>query len=75
MFHHVVDSRTGRPTAGTSSVTVIATSGWKAECCATALMAVAPEATPSVMAEWGVEGIAVGDDGRRYPTAQLSVPP
>jgi thiamine biosynthesis lipoprotein len=73
-FHHVVDSRTGRPTtSGTASVTVVATSGWRAECCATALMAVAPDAAPSAMARWGVEGIAVGDDDRRHPTASLAV--
>jgi thiamine biosynthesis lipoprotein len=72
-FHHVVDSRTGRPTtSGTASVTVIANSGWRAECCATALMAVAPQAIPNVMARWGVEGIAVGDDGSRHPTASLT---
>jgi thiamine biosynthesis lipoprotein len=74
-FHHVVDSRTGRPTtSGTASVTVITTSGWRAECCATALMAVAPDAAPRAMAEWGIEGLAVGDDGRRHPTPSLSGP-
>jgi thiamine biosynthesis lipoprotein len=74
-FHHVIDSRTGRPTAsGTACVTVVATSGWRAECCATALMAVAPRAAPAVMAGWGVEGIAVDDEGGRHLTASLAVP-
>lgn len=73
-FHHVIDSSTGRPTAsGTTAVTVIAPSGWRAECCSTALMAVAPWSAPGVMFRWSVEGVALGDDGRRYPTAALAL--
>lgn len=74
-FHHVVDSRTGRSTAsGTETVTVVAASGWRAECCATALMAVAPAEAPAVMERWGVEGVAVDDDGGRHASASLTVP-
>jgi thiamine biosynthesis lipoprotein len=74
-FHHVVDARTGRPTAcGTTCVTVVARSGWLAECCATALMAVAPDVAPAMMVQWEVEGIAVDAGGGRHPTSRLAVP-
>jgi len=74
-LHHVIDSRTGRPTsAGTAAVTVIASSAWLAECCATALMAIAPDVVPEVMVRWGVNGIAISDDGEHYPTPPLAGP-
>lgn len=72
-FHHVVDALTGRPTAsGTACVTVFARSAWLAECYATALMAVAPVEAPSLMAGWGVAGIAVDDEGVRHSTPLLA---
>ncbi|MGZ8766524.1 MAG: FAD:protein FMN transferase [Acidimicrobiia bacterium] len=63
--HHLVDPRTGEPAAaGLASVTVVAGTTWWAEVLAKAAYIAGPDAGADLIAEAGVTGLFVHDDGQ-----------
>jgi thiamine biosynthesis lipoprotein len=63
--HHIIDPRTGYPSAGCMSVTVVARSAMTADALATAVFVLGPEAGLALLEELpGVEGIVVDSDGK-----------
>ncbi|NHA14096.1 FAD:protein FMN transferase [Thioalkalivibrio sp. XN279] len=58
-YHHILDPRTGYPTAGLVSVTVLHADAGRADAAATALMVAGPEAWPAVAAALGIEAVMV----------------
>jgi len=64
-YHHLIDPRSGRPTAETQSVTVIASSGVVADALATAISFFPPKIGLNLMRRIaGVSGVIVGADGK-----------
>jgi thiamine biosynthesis lipoprotein len=62
--HHLIDPRLGRPAAsGLRSVTVVAAGAAAAEVLAKAVFVAGPEAGRALLAEQGVTGLLVADDG------------
>lgn len=63
--HHLIDPRTGEPAAtGLASVTVVAGSACRAEVLAKAAFVAGPQDGPALLADAGVTGLFVHDDGR-----------
>jgi FAD:protein FMN transferase len=58
-FHHILDPRSGYPTEGITSATVLHPDGGLADAAATALMVAGPEDWPAVAAELGVTAVMV----------------
>lgn len=63
--HHIIDPRTGYPSTGCMSATVVAKGAMTADALATAVFVLGPEAGLALLEELpGVEGIVVDSDGR-----------
>ena len=63
--HHIIDPRTGYPSTGCMSVTVVAKGAMTADALATAVFVLGPEAGFALLeALPGVEGIVVDSDGK-----------
>ena len=63
-YHHILDPRSGYPTAGLASVTVLHADAGRADAAATALMVAGPERWPTVAAALGIEAVmVVGAEG------------
>jgi thiamine biosynthesis lipoprotein len=60
-YHHILDPRSGYPTTGLVSVTVLHADAGRADAAATALMVAGPEAWPAMAAALGVEAVMVVD--------------
>ena len=60
-YHHILDPRSGYPTTGLVSVTVLHSNAGLADAAATALMVAGPEAWPTVAAALGIEAVMVVD--------------
>jgi thiamine biosynthesis lipoprotein len=64
-FHHILDPRTGYPTLGLVSVTVVHDDAATADAACTALMVAGPERWPAVAKALGIRHVMVVDaDGR-----------
>ncbi|NGP52748.1 FAD:protein FMN transferase [Thioalkalivibrio sp. XN8] len=64
-YHHILDPRTGYPTEGLASVTVLHTDAALADAAATALAVAGPADWPATAAALGLEAVmVVHDDGR-----------
>jgi thiamine biosynthesis lipoprotein len=61
-YHHVLDPRTGYPTQGVSSVTVIGTDAALADAACTALMVAGPQHWPTVASALGLERVMVVEE-------------
>ncbi|MFZ4585099.1 MAG: FAD:protein FMN transferase [Acidimicrobiia bacterium] len=61
-IHHVLDPRTGEPTASTiNTVTVIADTAWRAEALATATLVAGPADAAAIVTRAGATGLMVAD--------------
>jgi FAD:protein FMN transferase len=58
-YHHILDPRTGYPTAGLASVSVVHRDAGLADAAATALMVAGPEGWPEMAATLGIEMVMV----------------
>lgn len=58
-YHHILDPRTGYPTEGLASVTVLHTDAALADAAATALAVAGPDAWPAAAAALGLEAVMV----------------
>ena len=66
--HHLIDPATGRPAdRGLAGVTVVGGRGWQVEVLAKAAFVAGPVEGAAVLADHGVAGLLVADDGRRTP--------
>jgi thiamine biosynthesis lipoprotein len=71
--HHIIDPRTGYPSAGCMSATVAAKSAMQADALATAVFVLGTEAGLALLERLpGVEGIVVDSDGRITASKGLS---
>ncbi len=61
-YHHVLDPRTGYPTQGVSSVTVIGTDAAMTDAACTALMVAGPKHWPTVASALGLRRVMVVED-------------
>ncbi len=72
LAHHLINPLTARPSqAGLSTVTVIAGDAATAEVFATAAMMLAGDQAMAMLERNGLDGLAVGDDGRVHRTTTL----
>ncbi len=66
--HHLIEPTTGRPAeSGLAGVTVVGGRGWQVEVLAKAAFLAGPVDGADVLADHGVAGLLVTDDGRRLP--------
>jgi thiamine biosynthesis lipoprotein len=63
-YHHIIDPRTGRPSAGTISVTLIGDRGAFIDPLAKVPFILGPEKGLALVKKYGVEAIIVDDQGR-----------
>jgi len=71
-YHHVLDPRTGYPTRGVSSVTVIGADAAMTDAACTALMVAGPEHWPTVASALGLRQVmVVGEDGSIQMSADM----
>jgi thiamine biosynthesis lipoprotein len=66
--HHILDPRSGLPTAGVASVTVVAPSAMVADALSTAAMALGPVAGLALLERHGVDGMIVTPALDRFET-------
>ncbi|NNF43870.1 MAG: FAD:protein FMN transferase [Phycisphaerales bacterium] len=72
-YHHILDPRTGRPSRGVRSATVVTEDATLADALSTALMILGVERGVSVAAAWdGVEALLIDDDGVVHTTSGLA---
>lgn len=72
-FHHILDPRTGQPTAGTATVLVIATDAELADAASTALMVAGPDAFAGVCRQLGLaHALLVTTGGRLLATPAMA---
>jgi thiamine biosynthesis lipoprotein len=70
--HHIIDPRTGYPSTGCMSATVVAKGAMTADALATAVFVLGPEAGLALLeALPGVEGIVVDSDGKTSASTGL----
>ncbi len=70
-YHHLLDPRTGYPSAGCRSVTVISDSGLYADGFSTAVFVSGPEKGMKLVAEAGVDAVIIDRDGGIHTTPGL----
>jgi thiamine biosynthesis lipoprotein len=71
--HHIIDPRTGYPSTGCMSATVVAKSAMTADALATAAFVLGPEAGRALLERLpGVEGIVVDPEGKISASAGLA---
>jgi FAD:protein FMN transferase len=71
-YHHILDPRSGYPTEGISSVTVVHRAAGRADAAATALLVAGPDEWPAMAAALGVDTVMVVlDDGRIELTEKM----
>lgn len=71
-YHHILDPRTGYPTRGLTSVTVIDEAAADADAAATALLIAGPEDWPRVARDLGIDQVMVVEsDGRVRMTPSM----
>ncbi len=71
--HHILDPRTGRSPARTSSVSVVARTAMDADALSTALLVLGPEAGLTLLGRVpGAEGLVIDKDGTRHASAGMS---
>lgn len=73
-FHHILDPRTGKPSEGTESVTVIGGQGAVLDPLTTALFVLGPEKGMPLVKDLGYEAIFVDDKGTVLTTEGIDVP-
>src|SRR5574341_122574 len=73
-FHHILDPRTGKPSEGTESVTVIGDQGAVLDPLTTALFVLGPEKGMQLVKDLGYEAIFVDDKGTVLTTEGIDVP-
>ncbi len=72
-YHHILDPRTGYPTRGLTSATVVAADATLADALSTALMVLGPDRGLALAEEWpGVEAVVVGEGGELRTTSELA---
>jgi thiamine biosynthesis lipoprotein len=72
-YHHILDPRTGRPTRGLTSATVISPDATLADALSTALMVLGPDRGLALAEEWPeVEAVLVGEGGALVTTSGLA---
>ncbi len=72
-YHHILDPRTGRPSRGLRSATVVSDDATLADALSTALMVLGPERGLALAEEWeGVEAVLVGEGGELHTTSGLA---
>ena len=72
-YHHILDPRTGYPTRGVTSATVLAPDATLADALSTALMVLGPDRGLALAEEWpGVEAVLVGEGGALRTTAGIA---
>jgi thiamine biosynthesis lipoprotein len=72
-YHHILDPRTGYPTRGLTSATVLAPEATLADALSTALMVLGPDRGLALAEEWpGVEAVLVGEGGELHATSGLA---
>jgi thiamine biosynthesis lipoprotein len=69
--HHILDPRTGTPSGGAASVTVVASGAMLADALATAAFVLGPERGIQLLERMGVEGLIVTPELERYQTRGL----
>lgn len=72
-YHHIIDPRTGRPSEGMESVTLVGDRGVAIDPLTTALFILGPEKGMKIAKEAGYEAIFVDDTGKAVTTPGLSV--
>ena len=71
--HHLIDPATGRSaTTGGAGVTVVSGAGWHAEVLAKAAFLAGPASGAQLLADHGVAGLVVGDDGSTTEAGDLA---
>ncbi len=71
-YHHIVDPRTGRPSEGVESVTLVGGRGAAIDPLTTALFILGPEQGMKIVKAQGYEAIFVDDTGKTVTTPGLS---
>jgi thiamine biosynthesis lipoprotein len=69
---HILDARTGKPTQGAASVTVVAATAMLADALATAAFVLGPEEGIQLLSRLGVEGMIFSTSLERYATAGMT---
>ncbi|MDR3703197.1 MAG: FAD:protein FMN transferase [Candidatus Sulfopaludibacter sp.] len=69
--HHILDPRTGVPSGGAASVTVVASGAMLADALATAAFVLGPDPGIQLLERMGVEGLIVTPELERYQTRGL----
>jgi thiamine biosynthesis lipoprotein len=72
-YHHIIDPRTGRPSEGTVSVTVIGDRGAIVDPLTTALFILGPEKGMKIVKELGYEAIFEDDRGNIVSTKRIKI--
>ena len=72
-FHHIFDPRTGRPSEGVESVTVIGDQGALIDPLTTALFILGPEKGLKIVKDLGYEAIFVDDKGQVVTTEGIKI--
>jgi thiamine biosynthesis lipoprotein len=72
-YHHIIDPRTGRPSEGTVSVTVIGDRGAIVDPLTTALFILGPEKGMKIVKELGYEAIFEDDRGNIVSTERIKI--
>lgn len=64
-YHHIIDPRTGYPTSGTRSVTVLTKDAGLADAASTALFIAGPENWPRIARKMGIDSVMLIDEDNR----------
>lgn len=72
LYHHIIDPRSGHPSVGTDSVTVIHSDAATADAAATALFIAGPDHWPGIAQSMGIGQVALLDNqGNLYLTPEM----
>lgn len=72
-YHHIIDPRTGRPSKGVISATIIGDRGVVVDPLTTAVFILGPEKGMALVKKLGYDAIVVDEDGRLMSTEALPV--